>query len=92
MEDFWKSDKYYFGYDDIKEMCENVGLKFGSDDEVELKRDLFQSNLVISVYDFKDRIKAWRHYTTAKINDFLQKKANMMNDDSILKTKTSYST
>lgn len=67
-------------------MCENVGLRLLDDDEVDLKQELFHTNLVISIHDFKDYIKPWKHYNTAKVNEFLQKKTDVLND-SILKDK-----
>lgn len=61
-------------------MCENIGLRLEPEDEVDLKHELFHTNLVISIFDFKDKIKSWRYYTTSKINDFLQKRINILND------------
>jgi hypothetical protein len=80
LEHFWKSDKHYFGYDDIDEMCNNIGLRLDEEDEVDLKQTLFHTDLVISIHEFKNHIRAWSNYSTAKINEFLQKKTGIFND------------
>ena len=65
-------------------MCENVGLRLGYDDEVDIKQELFHTNLVIGVYEFKDKVRGWRGYTVGRIDEFLGKRGGVLDDESIL--------
>ena len=85
LEHFWKSEKQFFSYEDIRDMCDKVGLSLSQEDEVSLKCNLFKNNLAVSIGDFKGMIRSWRGVPMTKVNDLLQKRSEVLGETMMAK-------